>query len=148
MNFFESAKTLFEAPRPAIFVHQPDHCLECQEAERNASNSTIEGMTLEQAGDGYANLLFFLNLEAYLYFFPAFIRLCLESISSDQPDFVETFLFDLTDGVSMVDKLSSEQNAFIAKFLDQLQDELESRLQDWYLSDEITQAKLLWRDYR
>jgi len=147
MDFFEEAKKIFAMPRPHKFMDEPNHCEECQEVEAKAQQANPDTLTLDQAGHGWADLHNFLNNDGFLYYFPAFIRLCVESNKDD--GFLDNFIFAITyDGENnrRLIACSAEQRKFIHKFLNWYKN-VHSDLVDHYLvEDDFEVAIQLWSE--
>lgn len=134
-------------PKPNTFMDTPNHCEECQEVESKAQAATPETLTLEQAGRGWADLHNFLNDYGFLYYLPAFIRLCIDTDMKD--GFLDDFLFAVTyqeEDNRRLKACNSTQKKFIGDFLMWYKNTHPEIVRHWAMEDEIETAINLWHE--
>jgi len=132
-------------PRPTRFMDTPDHCDECAEVEEKAQNNDRDSLTFELANENWASLHNFLNDDGFLYYFPAFIRLCIES--NENECFATSLLFAITyegERNGPLRSCSDEQREFIHQFLLWYRDSHGEIVHLWGQDDEIEIAIELW----
>ena len=146
MNFIDESKVIFEIDRPKTFMDDPHHCEECEEVEKNAQEADIDTLTLKQAGDGYASFHCFLNETGFIYYFPALIRLCIETTMDD--GYLHNFIFAITnDGKDnrILKHCSNKQREFVCQFIQWYKENHNDLLIQWLVDDdEINLAMSLW----
>ena len=145
MDYFEEAKKAFNVPKPLVFVEDPNHCSECEEVESKAQLSDVDSLTLEQAGDNWASLHNFLTNEGFLYYFPAFIRLCIETNHED--GFLQNFIFAITYEREKNRRLvacNSKQKKIVHDFLVWYKSSYPELVGIWLIQGDIEDAIQLW----
>ena len=146
MNFIAESKIIFDIGRPKVFMDNPNHCGECKDVEFNAQENDINTLTLAKAGDGYASLLSFLNDIGFIYYMPAFIRLCIETTMDE--GYISEFIFAITDekqNNSRLHACTKEQRQFIYNFLKWYKNNHSDILKQWLIEEnEIDEAISLW----
>ena len=145
MDYFTEAKRIFNIPRPKVFMDTPEHCEECQEVERNAQIASPDTLTLEQAGDGWAALHNYLNDDAFLYYCPAFIRLCIDTDMNN--GFLENFFFAITyeeENNSRLRACNQEQRKFIHDFIVWYRNKKPELIEQWLIEEDVEKAIELW----
>ena len=92
-----------DAPRPEHPLDHPDHCEECRAYDTLMRSRDRATLTLDDMRLGWSPLVF-LNAEAFRYFFPALVRLCIaeDRIPPDDPGygFAESFIDLLATPIS------------------------------------------------
>ena len=145
MDYFTKAKQIFDMPRPDSFMDNPSHCEECKEVEEKAQRNTLDSLTIEEAGISWASLHCFLNAQGFLYYMPAFIRLCLES--SKDNSYIGSFFFALSYGQernTILSACSEEQRAFIFEFTTWFYDNYAEVIGFWLAEDDVEQTMEIW----
>ena len=148
MVSFETAKKTFDEKRPKQFLENPMHCDECEEVERNAASNDLESVTADIASGGYASFLSFLSDEAYCYYFPAFVRICLESKGDEENEFLPDFMFSLTYEGNENDRLkyfSDDQKRYVYELLEYIECEMKHEVWLWLVSEDLQEAKRIWK---
>ena len=148
METFELAKKVFSEARPSQFVENSNHCDECADVEKNAAKYDLDTVTANVAGGGYASFLSFLSDSAYKYYFPAFVRLCLESVGNEDNDFFPAFMFSLTYEGRENDRrnsFSKEQRQFVFQFLEKIEIEMKHEVWLWGCDEDMVEAKRIWK---
>lgn len=123
----------------------PDHCEECEEVEEKAQGANPDTLTLDQAGDGWAALHNFLNDEGFLYYFPAFIRLCIETDMDD--GFLPNFCFAVTyEGAanSRLNACSPAQRKLVHDFMVWYRDTYPEITAQGVCEDDLDNAIKIW----
>ncbi len=145
MDYVKEAKRVFNIERPRHFLDNPNHCDECCEVEEKAQRNDIDSLTIEEAGEAYAALHNFLNNEGFLYYFPAFIRLSIESRENE--GYIENLLFALTYQESdnrILKTCSTKQRKFVLDFFKWFKKENTKKLREWFLIEDIERAINIW----
>lgn len=145
MDYFVEAKKVFNMPRPKVFMDNPHHCEECEEVEAKAQGSDPDSLTLEEAGCGWATLHNFMNDTGFLYYFPAFIRLCIESDMEN--GYLDSFFFAVTHKGQKNSRLRActyEQKKFVHDFMIWYRNAHPDLIQQWLVEDDVEQAIKLW----
>jgi hypothetical protein len=145
MDYFEEAKKVFNIPRPRLFMDNPKHCEECEEVEEKAQRSNPDTLTLEEAGYGWATLNGFLNDAGFLYYFPAFIRLCIDTDMDS--GYLDSFFFAVTheeQNNSRLKACTEEQRKFIHNFMVWYRDTHPELIEQWLVTEDVEKAIKLW----
>ena len=118
MNFIAIAEKVFKVERPNFFV-EPPHDLEGREHNATLMSSSIESIGIPELGNQGWDPLCFCSEEGMKYFFPALIRLSIETIKDDF--YFEQLLFHLgyqEQENRFLKSCSKEQKEYISIFLD------------------------------
>ena len=78
----EATKVFAEVPRPEHFTDY-EHCCECAEHDQTLLNATIDTIGLDELGNPGWDPVCFASAEGKQYYFPAFVRLSLDSIDHE-----------------------------------------------------------------
>lgn len=146
MNWLEEAKALFAAPRPEHFTDY-QHCEECCEHDQTLLNASIDGIGLRELGNPGWDPLCFVTPEGLGYYFPALVRLCLES--DEQSSYIGQFLFHLSyDGPQNrhVLAFSQAQRDFVGRFLEHLLESRAELIERYGEADDLFATLRIWRD--
>ena len=147
MDWYERARLLFDAPKPAHFGNYR-HCCECAEHDRTLSAHDVDSIGLAQLGQPAWDPLCFSSAEGLVYYMPALIRITLETIDAPGEVYLDQFLFHLIqdgEGNRLVSACSAEQRAFVAGFLEFLIDNHAPQLEAGaYSADDILRAHEIW----
>ena len=120
MNWIEESRKLFNTPKPEHFTDF-DHCEECLDHDLTLVNSDVDSIGFDELGNPGWDPICYVEAEGFIYYFPAFVRLCVNS-NHDQ-SYISQFLFHLSyDGKNNRYTLafSAEQRTFTLKFLNYL----------------------------
>jgi hypothetical protein len=120
MNWIEESRKLFNTPKPEHFTDFA-HCEECLDHDLTLVNSDVDSIGFDELGHPGWDPICYVEAEGFIYYFPAFVKLCLNS-NFDQ-SYISQFLFHLSyDGNSNKYALSfsAEQRDFTIKFLNHL----------------------------
>lgn len=145
MDYVKEAKRVFNLERPKKFLDNPNHCDECYEVEEKAQRNDVDSLTIEEAGEAYAALHNFLNNEGFMYYFPAFIRLSIES--KENEGYIDNLIFALTYKESenrILKTCSTEQREFVLGFLKWFKHDNREKLREWFLIEDIERAIHIW----
>ncbi len=82
MEWFEEAKRLFEIDRPKHFTDYR-HCYECEDFDKSLNAIDIDSASLNEFGHEFNDPLNFVTAEGFYYFFPALVKLAVETIETD-----------------------------------------------------------------
>ena len=144
VNWVASAKALFKVPKPEHFTDYR-HCCECAEHDETLLSADIETIGLKELGNPGWDPMCFASPEGKKYYFPALIRLSLETIESEF--YLDQFLFHLEwDGPDNDFYLScsKEQRAFIADFLAYLIDAYAETIENNFSADSALKCYEIW----
>jgi len=135
------AREIFsEDGRPAVFV-DPNHCSECTEHNDTLLTHTPETISLNELGNPGWDPMCFVQESGFKYYFPAMVRLVLESNEDD--DYLSQFLFHITSSPNC-QFFNQTQASFVVKLLQYLEDERWAQLEETGELEELLRAKELW----
>lgn len=120
MNWIEESRKLFDTPKPEHFTDF-GHCEECLDHDLTLLNSDVDSIDFDELGNPCWDPICYVEAEGFIYYFPAFVRLCVNS-NLDQ-SYISQFLFHLSyEGKNNRYALafSVEQRNFTLKFLNHL----------------------------
>ncbi|MGB3494402.1 MAG: hypothetical protein WBA57_16870 [Elainellaceae cyanobacterium] len=148
MDWVQQAKQLFNLPKPEHFNNYR-HCCECAEHDETLCHYDVDSIGLEQLGYPSWDPLCGVTPEGLKYYFPAMVRLTLESI--DHPDFFygDQLLFHLIwDGNQNRCFLACtpEQRAFITRFVEYLINTHAEAFDYGMSADQLLQAHDIWSE--
>ena len=146
MNWIEEAKRLFDIEKPEHFTDHK-HCDECAEHDAMLLNSEPDGIGLEELGNPGWDPVCFCTAEGMKYFMPAFVRLSLESVSSEF--YFAQFLFHLEyDGRNnkLIKSCNKEQRQFIVAFLEHMIENHAPEIEIHSCSDDALRVYQLWSE--
>jgi len=144
MNWLEESKALFATPRPEHFTNY-QHCDECFEHDQTLLNSTIDDIGMEELGNPGWDPMCFVEPEGLIYYFPALVRLCLDS--SEEWSYIGQFIFHISyDGPQNrhVLAFSEAQRDFVVRFLDHLLETRAELISLYGEDDELFTAIRIW----
>jgi hypothetical protein len=144
MNWLEESKALFAIPRPEHFTDYR-HCEECFEHDQTLLNATLDGIGREELGNPGWDPLCFVGPEGLIYYFPALVRLCLES--DEEWSYIGQFLFHLIyDGPQNrhVRAFSEAQRDFVVRFLNHLLETRTELISLYGEDDQLLTALRIW----
>ena len=146
MDWIEESKRLFNSVKPEHFTNYK-HCDECYEHDETLRNSTLEDIGMEQLGYPGWDPMCFCSVEGKIYYMPALIRLCLETIESNDP-YLSQLLFHLQwDGENneLVMNCTMEQRTFIASFIQHLIETYPKVLENNSCTDDAFRIYEIWK---
>ncbi|MEM9314617.1 MAG: hypothetical protein AAGA95_08320 [Pseudomonadota bacterium] len=145
MDWVRESKKLFTAPKP---VHFTDfrHCCECEEHDETLRGSSVDIIGLAELGNPGWDPLNFCTVEGLDYYFPALVRLSLDTVDTDAFYF-EQLLFHLENGGRgnrLYLHASKRQRAFVASFLEHMITAFPSQLEANGCADDALRTYALW----
>jgi hypothetical protein len=146
MDWIQHAKRLFQMPKPAHFTNYR-HCCECAEHDATLLAYDVDSIGIEQLGNPGWDPLCFVSAEGLLYYFPACIRLTLDSLHKPPERYLDQLLFHvLYDGKAnrIMRACSPEQRAFVAEFLAYVIDQYSVEIDEGTYADDLLQAYEMW----
>lgn len=121
------------------------HCAECAEHDETLRSYTPKSISLEQLGNPAWDPICFVLAPAFKYYFPALVRLALDSEETDC--YLEQFLFHLTyQGQESrffkhFSKAEREATLSVLRYIELNMGEL---IEQWNLAHELKEAIELW----
>lgn len=144
MNFVEKAALLFATDRPVHFTDYL-HCEECREHDETLRAATPDTIGIEELGNPGWDPLCFCSDHGIKYYFPALIRLCMDTV--EEEFYFEQLLFHLQyagEQNRILLSCSDEQREFVASFIEFMIDSWPDKLDDFYASESALSAYELW----
>lgn len=144
MCWIKKSRSLFESERPIHFVERP-YCDESSEHEDTLQRCTIDSIGLEELGNPGWDPMCFCNAEGKKYYFPALIRLSLDTIESDF--YFAQLLFHLSWNGKENDfyvNCSDEQRSFVASFIESMIKSYPKEIDKEFSTDEALEAYEIW----
>jgi hypothetical protein len=149
MDWKQQAKIVFNVSKPTHFLDY-SHCCECAEHDQTLSTADVDSIGLDQLGNAGWDPLCFCSPEGFLYYMPALIRLTLDTIDNPRHNYLEQMLFHLIrDGAGnmLVEACTSDQRAFVARFLEHLVESHAQQIQAGvYTADDVLRAHDIWSE--
>lgn len=145
MNWIDESKRIFEAKKPEHFTNFT-HCEECAEHDETLRNSSVEIIGMEELGKLGWDPMCFCTIEGKKYYMPALMRLCVETLTSNEP-YLEQFLFHLEgDGENndLVMGCTPEQRKFIACFMNYLIEKHAKEIEKNLCADDALRVHKIW----
>ena len=146
MDWISESKRLFNSAKPEHFTNYT-HCDECNEHDETLRNSNLETISMEQLGNPAWDPMCFCSIEGKKYYMSALIRLCVETIESNNP-YLSQLLFHLEwDGENndLIISCTTEQRAFIASFIQHLIESYPKGIEDYFCSDNALRVYEIWK---
>lgn len=116
-DWVRRSRQVFDQPRPSKFT--TCDCLECRDHEILLSANDVDTIRQEVFGGSGLTALRFATVQGQLYYMPALVRLCLQTIG--RGIFLEEFLRFLDPTSSrqkpLLDHCSLEQRKFVSELL-------------------------------
>ncbi len=144
MCWIESAKSLFNVSRPEHFTNHL-HCEECAEHDETLRNSSVESIGLKELGNPGWDPICFCSIEGKLYYMPALIRLCLDTL--EEEFYFEQLLFHLEyDGQDneLYMGCNEDQRNFIANFVESMIENHADKIEENLCTDEALKTYEIW----
>lgn len=82
VDWFGEAKQIFAVDKPLHFTDF-DHCEECAEQDETLRSGSVEKIGLEEVGNPGWDPMCFCSAEGLKYYFPALVRLSIETITEE-----------------------------------------------------------------
>lgn len=130
--------------RPERFTDR-DHCCECAEHDDTLRAHDPDSITLEELGNPGWDPMCFALPEAFLYYFPALVRLALDESGEDS--YLEQFLFHLGPGVNeerFFPHFSPEQRRVVLTTLRHLDETVRAEPGESVLANDMAQTLKTW----
>ena len=122
-----------------------DHCPECAGHDETLRSHTPESIGLEQLGNPGWDPICFVLPKAFKYYFPALVRLALDSEGTN--GYLDQFLFHITyqgeDSRFFKHFSKAERNATLEVLLF-IESQMGDLVKEWYLEKDMKEAIELW----
>jgi hypothetical protein len=146
MDWVEEAKNAFSVEKPEHFTDF-GHCEECAEHDETLRSSSVEEIGIEQLGNPGWDPICFSSAEGIKYYFPAMIRLSIETIEGEY--YFDQLLFHL--GYSgkenrLLNSFTLRQKEFVARFLWYMISAYSFELEENLSADEALSIYALWSE--
>lgn len=139
------ARAFADVPRPEHFTSR-EHCEECAEHDETLRRFDPDTIGLEQLGNPGHDPLCYVSPEAFRYYFPALVRLALDS-DGGQDSYLGSFLFHvLHDGENNLSfrHFTKPQREATLAVLCHLRGSKAREIEAWALQGELEDAIALW----
>ena len=146
LDWIKESKSLFTAKKPEHFTDF-EHCSECAEHDRTLLDSSIDGIGLDALGNPGWDPLCFCSPEGLAYYFPALVRLSLETAENDAFYFGQ-LLFHLAYGGEenrLLLHFSGTQKVFVASFIEYMIATFPDEIEKNMCADEALRTHELWQ---
>ena len=146
MDWIKKAKTTFAAKKPSHFTDF-DHCSECAEHDQTLLGSSIDEIGLKELGNPGWDPICFCSAEGIEYYFPALVRLSLET-AVDEDFYFAQLLFHLEYGGTnnrFLNHCSSSQREFVAQFIEHMIATYPKELEEYMCAAEALNTHELWK---
>jgi hypothetical protein len=121
MDWIKEASKKFEVKKPPHFTDF-EHCSECAEHDETLLGSSIDQIGINELGNPGWDPMCFCIAEGIEYYFPALVRLSLDTATNEDFYFAQ-LLFHLEYGGTenrFLKHCSSSQRKFIAQFIEHM----------------------------
>ena len=148
MEILAEAKKLFAREKPTHFVDF-NHCEECSEHDATLLKHDVDTISLEELGNPGWDPICFVDVNGFKYYFPALIRLCLESGNANGSYYIDQFLFHISYGATEKEFLlefSDCEKGFVSNFLNYLLDEKTQLIEENLDTDDLLSAIETWQN--
>jgi hypothetical protein len=146
MNWIAESRKIFNTPKPEHFTNFT-HCEECLEHDQVLLGSSVDSIDFEELGYPGWDPICHVDTEGFIYYFPAFVRLCISS--NNDLSYISQFLFHINyDGKNNKYTLafSKEQREFTLKFLEHLMETKLDVISLYGDEDMLLSAIEIWSD--
>jgi hypothetical protein len=146
MDWVKESIRIFNSVKPEHFTNFM-HCDECFDHDETLRNSTVEKIGMRQLGNPAWDPMCFCSTEGKKYYMPALIRLCIETIKSNNP-YLMQFLFILEwDGKDndLIINCTTEQRSFVASFVQHLIETYTKEIEDNSCTDNALRVYEIWK---
>ena len=123
-----------------------DHCPECAEHDETLRSHTPQSIGLEQLGNPGWDPICFVLPEAFKYYFPALVRLALDSEGSNGN--LDQFLFHVTyqgEDSRFFKHFSQAEREATLEVLHYIESHMGRLVHEWNLENDIKEALWLWK---
>ena len=131
-------------PVPENYTNR-DHCDECAEHDDTLRSYTPKSIGLEQLGNPGWDPICFVLPKAFKYYFPALVRLALDSEGLE--GYLDQFLFHVTyqgEDSRFFTHFSKPEREATLEVLRYIESNMGGLVHEWNLENEIKKAILLW----
>ena len=145
VDWVQESKKLFSAAKPEHFTDF-QHCCECAEHDETLSASTVDTIGLTELGNPGWDPLCFCSAEGLEYYFPALVRLTLETVDNEA-FYLEQLLFHLEYGGAenrLYQRSTGKQRDFVASFIAHVISEFPRQLDENMCADTALHTYELW----
>jgi hypothetical protein len=143
-KWIDQAEQLFKVKKPEHFTDY-QHCCECFEHDQTLLTHNAESIGWDELGNPGWDPLCFVTPLGFIYYFPALVRLCLESDETNY--YISQFLFHLTyDGHNnrYVQAFNQNQCQFVVQFLTHLLETKAKLIEQFDDTDDLFLAIDIW----
>ena len=144
VDWFEEAKRIFAMDKPLHFTDF-GHCEECAEHDETLRSSSVDRIGLEELGNPGWDPMCFCSAEGLKYYFPALVRLSIETVTDDF--YFDQMLFHLAyDGPEnrLLKSCVGPQREFVASFLAHMISTYPSQIEENMSVDQALSTHELW----
>lgn len=146
MDWIKESKKLFQAKKPKHFTDF-EHCCECAEHDETLVGSSIEKISLTELGNPGWDPMCFCSAKGIEYYFPALVRLSLETAGNDEFYFGQ-LLFHLEYGGEenrFFLHCTEPQKEFVASFIEHMIFTYPGKIEENMCADEALRTYELWK---
>jgi hypothetical protein len=122
-----------------------DHCDECAEHDETLRSYTPKSIGLEQLGNAGWDPICFVLPKAFKYYFPALVRLSLDSEGAN--GYLDQFLFHVTyqgEDSRFFKHFSNAERGATLEVLQYIESNMDDLVHEWNLENELKEAIGLW----
>lgn len=146
MDWIRESKKIFLTEKPEHFTDF-GHCCECAEHDETLLGSSIDKIGIRELGNPGWDPMCFCSAEGMEYYFPALVRLSLETAESGEFYF-DQLLFHLEYG-GEANRLflhcTRPQQEFIASFIEYMIATFPDQIEENMCADEALRTYELWK---
>lgn len=146
MNWVAKAKILFKVEKPDHFTNFM-HCDECYEHDQTLLNKSFDTIGFKELGNPGWDPLCYVNIQGMQYYFPALVRLCLNS--NEDNSYIGQLCFHLDyEGTNnkYLKGFTSEQKYFVAEFSKHLIESKKEIMELYSDYEEMVNLLKLWKN--
>ena len=121
------------------------HCEECAEHDQTLQSFDPDSIGLDQLGNPGWDPMCFVSPDAFLYYFPALVRLTIHDDGDDS--YLDQFLFHVTyegEKSRFFKHFNKKQREVTLVTLHYIKENMTQRVEAWMLKDELQGAIALW----
>ena len=144
VDWVEEAKRIFAVDKPTHFTDF-GHCEECAEHDETLRSGSVGKIGIEKLGNPGWDPMCFCSAEGMKYYFPALVRLSVETIAEEY--YFDQMLFHLAYGGPenrLLKSCTAPQREFVAAFLAHMISTYPSQLEENMSADEALSTYELW----
>jgi hypothetical protein len=147
VDWINEAKKIFGVQKPDHFTDFM-HCPECAEHDETLLGSSIDQIGIRELGNSGWDPMCFCSAEGIEYYFPALIRLSLETAANHEFYF-DQLLFHLKYGGKenrFLLHCSRSQKEFIVSFIEYMIATFPGQIEENMCADEALRTYEIWKD--